>query len=42
MARKVKIKSHLREVKVSGDIEEHFRRPLFKRVRVKSHLRKIG
>jgi len=40
MARK-RIKGHYRKVPVTRDPEEHFRRPLYSRVRVKSYLRKV-
>jgi hypothetical protein len=41
MARKKRIKSHYRKVPVTRDPEEHFRRPLYSRVRVKSYLRRV-
>ena len=38
---KTRVKSHYRKVPVTRDPEEHFRRPLYSRVRVKSYLRKV-
>lgn len=39
--KRIRIKAHWRQVRVSRDMEEHLRRPLYTRVRIKSYLRKV-